>query len=307
MTFERFFSRTFTHILKGATHCFRDMKALSTIKELKGIEPVSMSFNIYDKRRKEENYIPLIIMHGLFGSKSNWNSLSKALNELLYRKIITVDARNHGESPHTDEFSYFHLAKDIQHLISSLSLPKVHLMGHSMGGRASMLFSLLYPDYLEKLIIVDISPISHSSKMQGMVQYFKAMRSVNLEGVKTLSEARKKANEQLSVWVPEVEVRQFLLTNLVQHKEGYQWRVNLDVLEKAFHEKIMDFPIIPNRFEKSVLFIGGSRSDFLKKEDHGDILQLFPKARFEYLDAGHWVHAEKPKEFLQMVASFLKE
>ncbi|CAH1392629.1 unnamed protein product [Nezara viridula] len=307
MSLNGFLSKNQFHILKRAMYYNRNIKQLSTIKEHQGVEPVSMSFNIYDKRRNDDNFIPLIIMHGLFGSKSNWNSLSKAINEITYRKIITVDARNHGESPHTDEFSYFHLAQDMQFLISSLSLPKVHLMGHSMGGRASMLFSLLYPDYVEKLIIVDISPISRSFKMQGMAQYFEAMRSVNVEGVKTLSEARKKANGQLSVVVPEVEVRQFLLTNLVQHKEGYHWRLNLDVLEKAFHKKIMEFPIVPYKFEKSVLFIGGSRSDFLKKEDHEQILQLFPKAKFEYLDAGHWVHAEKPKEFIQIIASFLKD
>jgi len=276
------------------------------------VEPIKMSFTSFempyglDQDKAKE--VPVLIMHGLFGSKSNWSSMSKALHNMCKQKIITVDARNHGESPHSPEFSYHHLASDILYLMSELNIEKVSVLGHSMGGRAMMLFALAYPEIVHSLIVVDISPFQVANpSMLKMKVFFDALKSVTFDHTMTMSQARKAADEQLSLWIPDVGVRQFLLTNLTKNENAkFKWRVNLEVLSKSFSSEIMNFPDVTGVFNKPTLFIGGSKSDYLPMEHHDKIRKLFPRAEFRYLEAGHWVHAEQPHEFLILTCDFLE-
>ncbi|KAL1110486.1 hypothetical protein AAG570_008014 [Ranatra chinensis] len=267
-----------------------------------------MAFNSYENVETimSEDIPPLIIMHGLFGSKSNWNTIAKTIHNSLKRKVVAVDARNHGESPHAKDFSYRHLAADLRLLLNELEIKKACLLGHSMGGRAVMTFGLLYPELVDKMVVVDISPIDTSLGMVNMKIYFDALLSVKFAENITLSQARKSANEQLMQWIPDNAIRQFLLTNLTQRDGGqFKWRVNIESLSKVFQSQIMTFPCLSSTCYNPILFIGGLRSDYLRMDDHGAIRQLFPNADFHYLDAGHWVHAERPEEFISIVCNFI--
>ncbi|XP_073999410.1 sn-1-specific diacylglycerol lipase ABHD11-like [Rhodnius prolixus] len=301
----------FRHIyvshFKDATAPLIQLKtSLSSVASLPTSSAIQMSFTKYETDTGDEK-VPLLIMHGLFGSKSNWNSMSKAFLKQLNRNIIAMDARNHGESRHTNEFSYHHLVVDINRFFEDYKLRQASLLGHSMGGRAMMLFALNYPEKVEKLIIVDISPYPSSKRMHGMKVYFDALKGVKLPNDLTMPEARKQADQQLSQSIADGDIRQFLLTNLIKKNNGdYGWRVNLDTLSVKFDSAIVDFPQNINLIcTKPTLFIGGTKSDYLRPSDESGIINLFPAAKFIYLDSGHWVHAEKPQEFISVVSDFI--
>ncbi|KAG7208755.1 hypothetical protein KM043_014950 [Ampulex compressa] len=185
------------------TSCFKhlDNNSLPT-------SPVKLAYASYESTKGTETTpkLPVMIMHGLFGSKNNWNSLSKAIHQKTERKVITVDARNHGDSPHTAEMTYKHMA-----------------------------------EIVEKLVVVDMSPIRCSPALTDMGKIFQAMRSVKLEGSTSLSKARKMAEEQLATTIKPLALRQFLMMNLVEAEDGrYKWRINLPVLEQNFPTQIAD-------------------------------------------------------------------
>uniref|UniRef100_A0ABD2XNQ8 sn-1-specific diacylglycerol lipase ABHD11 n=1 Tax=Trichogramma kaykai TaxID=54128 RepID=A0ABD2XNQ8_9HYME len=275
-------------------------------------KPVKLAYASYESTNHEalDTKAPILIMHGLFGSKSNWNSLSKTIHQKTKRKVVTIDARNHGDSPHAAQHTYHHMSEDIALLANDLEIKKLILMGHSMGGGAVMYTALSYPELVEKLIVVDFCPTKTSPSLLGMIKLFDAMRSISLEGAPSLTKARKLADEQLSVNVKSNAVRQFLLTNLVESETGkYKWRVNLPVLEENFPTRIANFTHEKDRkFNGPTLFIGGTESDYLKESDHPFIQKIFPMAKFHYITgAGHWVHADKPKEFLDCLTNFINE
>uniref|UniRef100_A0A6V7JTC0 sn-1-specific diacylglycerol lipase ABHD11 n=1 Tax=Bracon brevicornis TaxID=1563983 RepID=A0A6V7JTC0_9HYME len=252
-------------------------------------------------------------MHGLFGSKNNWNSLSKAINQHTTRKIITIDARNHGESPHHPDMTYQAMAGDIKNLLNnSLMINEAVLMGHSMGGAAVMLTSLKYPEIVEKLIVVDMTPIRTSPSLQEMSGIMEAMKSVNFQDLETLSQARKKADIDLAKTIKSSTLRQFLITNVIESSpKNFQWRVNLPIIMNNFNGNIARFyNLIPTldgkTFDKPTLFIAGGKSDYIRPKDHNDIRKLFTNAEFVYIpDAAHWLHAEKPAEFLKISTDFI--
>ncbi|KAK2585177.1 hypothetical protein KPH14_008675 [Odynerus spinipes] len=200
------------------------------------VTPVKLAYASYESMKEKPNAKrhPIVIMHGLFGSKNNWNSLSKAIHQKTERKVIAVDARNHGDSPHSSEMSYKHMAEDVVQLLNDLEFEKAILIGHSMGGSAMMYLALDKPDLVEKLVVVDMSPARASPTLTEMVKIFKAMRSVTLDGSPSLTKARKMAEEQLAKTVKPLPLRQFLTMNLVEAEPGkYKWRVNLPVVQIA--------------------------------------------------------------------------
>ncbi|KAF3420107.1 hypothetical protein E2986_07447 [Frieseomelitta varia] len=273
--------------------------------------PVKLAYVSYESMggNKNASKQPIIIMHGLFGSKTNWNSLSKTIHRDTNRKVITIDARNHGDSPHSSDMTYSHMAQDIVQLMNDLGFEKSILVGHSMGGSAMMYVALNYPQLVEKLIIVDMSPVRTSPQLMNMEKIFKAMRTVNLEGVTTLTKARTSVKDQLANAIKSLPLRQFLAMNLVEANNGkFKWRVNLPVLEQNFAQ-IAVFPDVGSRvYNGSTLFMGGSKSDYIKVEDHDKIKKLFPSASFIYInDADHWVHADKPTEFLKTTIDFINQ
>lgn len=238
----------------------------------------------------DQSQPPLIIAHGLFGSARNWNVIAKRLSDT--RKIQVVDMRNHGDSPRTDSQSYFDMANDLSHVLDG----EFDLLGHSMGGKASMVMALQNPGGLRRLIVGDIAPIGYSHTQSHLIH---AMREVDLEAVSRRSDA----DIQLQTSVPEAGVRAFLLQSLdVKEK---RWKLNLDVLETEM-PKIIGFPEVSGSFEGPVLFLSGGSSDYVLPAYRDKIRALFPKSRFAKIpDAGHWLHAEKPREFEAAVRVFL--
>lgn len=198
----------------------------------------------------------------------NRNSLCKAFAHKINKRIFAIDARNHGDSAHTEEHSYTLMAEDIRDFIEDdQNLIKSSLLGHSMGGRAVMYLALKYPHLVNKLVVVDISPIGRIGTTQSDIPLFlHAMKSIHVPPKYTIHQARVVADEKLSEIIDVKSLRDFLITNLVKTESGdFKWRINLDTLEKCFTEGIAKFPNVQGmRFDGPTLFIGGSKSDYLR-------------------------------------------
>ncbi|XP_018561001.1 protein ABHD11 isoform X2 [Anoplophora glabripennis] len=301
--------RSSVSILKCVTSTCHKVH-LRLVSSTGALEPVQLSYATYESTVGLPGQAPpLVIMHGLFGSKGNWNSLCKVYQQKTNpeRKIIAIDARNHGDSPHNDNHTYAHMAADIKALLDQLHLEKVALMGHSMGGRTVMLFALKYPELVEKLIVADISPITTSTDLKRVLKILLTLRNLKLPRNMPLSAAKKTVGESLMPLVKSRDIANFLLTNLVQKSDGsYGWRCNIKVLLDNF-ENITTFPAIHHIvFDGPVLFLGGAKSDYIQKSDFPKILKFFPNAELKFIEgAGHWLHSEKPAEFLQLTLEFL--
>lgn len=284
---------------------------------------------------------PLIILHGLFGSKQNWRSLAKKLSQLTQQTVFTLDLRNHGHSPSTPGLtSYSDYASDVKNFITSLKLQNVSLMGHSMGGKVAMTVALedsnesqsLEPNRssspIRKLIVIDIAPAKgfSSDRFKG---YLDGFREINSSSVSS----RKQADEILSKYEDDISARQFLLTNLkrVELQDGgegvkYEIRLPIEVLQHQIStNQIGDFPFLPNlsptsssspeqlatmtpvRFKNPTLFIKGAKSKYINKHNIPAIDALFEDFEIITLDTGHWVHAERPHEFIESVTKFLND
>ncbi len=232
---------------------------------------------------------PLLIAHGLFGSARNWGVIAKRLSET--RPVIAVDMRNHGLSPWYDSQSYADMADDLAAVIDR----PMDVLGHSMGGKAAMVLALQNPNKVNRLIIADIAPVTYSHTQMGPIE---AMRRVDLDHITSRADAKAQLGD-LEPGVPD-----FLLQSLDMKEK--RWRLNLDVLA-AEMDKIIGFPAITGQFNGPTLFLSGGNSDYVKPDYRPEIKQLFPDAKFAKIPgAGHWVHAEKPREFEAAVATFLQ-
>ncbi|MCK6616856.1 MAG: alpha/beta fold hydrolase [Cyclobacteriaceae bacterium] len=248
--------------------------------------------------REYGNGHPLIILHGLMGSSDNWLPQAKMLSEHYH--VFVVDQRNHGQSPHSEDFNYRVLQEDIHFFIEQHSLSNPVLLGHSMGGKAAMNFALAYPDKLSKLIVVDIAPKAYEVRHDYIVEGLKA---VPIDAI----QSRNEADEALSQHVSNPSVRQFLLKNLMRKPEGgFAWRINLAVIDKNL-ELIGGALLHTGVFEKPTLFIRGSKSDYIVDDDRPGIKKIFPNSTLVTMDTGHWVQAEKPAEFVDVVLNFLHD
>ncbi|XP_066455873.1 sn-1-specific diacylglycerol lipase ABHD11 [Eleutherodactylus coqui] len=263
---------------------------------------VPLSYDLYEGKAPGP---PLVLLHGLFGSKSNFQSIARSLVRRIGRKVLTLDARNHGNSPHCDVITYPAMSDDVRHLLQQLNISSCVLIGHSMGGKTAMTMALREPDMVERLVSVDISP-SPTVPQTGFPEYIKVMQNVRLEGKMPKSTARRSAMEQLSATVKEASVRQFLLTNLVEENGSFKWRVNLDAISNNL-QHILDFPEFDCSYPGPTLFLGGANSPYISSENYPDIERLFPCASVEYIQgAGHWVHAEQTQEFLNAICNFVE-
>ncbi|MFP5509659.1 MAG: alpha/beta fold hydrolase [Alphaproteobacteria bacterium] len=236
---------------------------------------------------------PLLIAHGLYGSGRNWGVIAKRLSS--DRPVIAVDMRNHGHSPWKDSHSYTDMADDLAEVIRASAAPMA-VLGHSMGGKAAMMLALTHPDLVERLIVGDVAPVAYAHDQS---RYIDAMRAVDLSRV----EKRSDAEAQLAALVDDPTLPAFF-TQSLDLKEG-RWRLNLDVLAHQMPQ-ILGFPQVDARFDKPTLFLTGATSHYVQPEHRDRIKALFPAARFAKIPgAGHWLHAEKPREFEAAVRAWL--
>jgi len=238
----------------------------------------------------------LFILHGLFGMLDNWHNMAKKLS--THFNVITVDQRNHGKSPHSDEMSFELMAEDLAELMADLGVEKASILGHSMGGKTAMKFADLHPDKLEKLVIVDIAPKKYQPSHTA---YFDAFNTIDF----SLFETRKEADTALAVIESNIGIRQFLLKNLDKADVGYRLKFNLKSIE-AFYPKMIDIMEFQWIISVPTLFIYGEKSGYIAESDMLTIEETFTESRFvEISDAGHWVHAEQPVAFFDAVLAFL--
>lgn len=241
---------------------------------------------------------PLVILHGLLGSSRNWGGIASKLGE--GRRVLALDLPNHGASPWTEVMDYPSMAREVARFIDEHVGGPAAVVGHSMGGKVAMTLALTRPELVERLVVVDIAPVSYTHTF---APYIKAMRAA------PLGTAQRRADIETAMagLIPDPRVRAFLMQNLEGGAGGYRWRANLAVLGAAM-EDILAFPRFPDdaRYDGPTLFLHGADSDYVLPS-HEDLIQAqFPHARFHAVDgANHWVHADKPAEFIAAVADFL--
>jgi len=242
---------------------------------------------------------PLLILHGLFGSGRNWASMAKRF-AAGGRKAITADLRNHGASDHDDAMSYPLMAEDVVGLIHSLELERPVVIGHSMGGKTSMALALSHPEMLRALVVVDIAPVPYGHSNAALIE---AMAGIDLKSVSN----RGDADAALAETFNDPGIRAFLLQNLNFEEGRASWRLNLQALS-ANMPALTDFPFQPGEsaYEGPTLFVGGTESDYMRDVDRNRIREFFPASRVALVKgAGHWVHAEAPEAFFEIVSGFL--
>jgi esterase len=250
---------------------------------------------------------PLIILHGLFGSSDNWYSLSKIFATKF--RVFTIDQRNHGQSPHSDDHSYKLLTEDLEEFINDQKLEKPIILGHSMGGKVAMNFAIKDPSKTGKLIVVDIMPKSYPLHHDHILS---GMKSLDLTNIKS----RGEAEAILAPKIPKIDERQFIMKNLARspsrsapaeqgdEQQHFEWKINLDSLDKNI-EKMGEPLQYEGQYTGPTLFIKGGKSWYYKDGDEATVAKYFPNAQWVTLDTGHWVQAEKPKEFEETVLNWL--
>ncbi len=246
--------------------------------------------------RKIGTGAPLFILHGLFGSSDNWQTLGKRFSENY--TVYFVNQRNHGHSPHADEFNYQLMAEDFNELITDLRVENFNVLGHSMGGKTAIAYAAMYPDKINKLIVADIShkkyPLHHELILKGL-------NSIDLSVTKT----RGAADKKLAETIPELSVRQFLLKNLYWVKKGQLgWRINIPVLTRTIGEIVEEIKF--DTIDVETLFVRGGKSNYILESDFDAIAEKFPRSMIHSIEkSGHWIHAEAPDEFYTVVTNFL--
>lgn len=239
---------------------------------------------------------PLVILHGLFGMLDNWFTLGKKFTENF--TVYLIDLRNHGQSPHNDEWNYKIMSDDLLIFFDEHNIEKASIIGHSMGGKTAMHFAGKYSGRVKKLVVVDIAPrfypIHHDTILT-------ALLSIDLENLKS----RNEADVMLSKYISDFGTKQFLLKNLARKENDntkFEWKFNLPVIAKNIHEVGAE---TTGGSTAPTLFIRGEKSDYINQSDEAEIKKLYPNSDIVSINSGHWVHAEKPEEFYNAVIKFL--
>jgi esterase len=241
---------------------------------------------------------PLLILHGLFGSSDNWQTLGKRLAEKYH--VFLIDQRNHGHSDHSNDFSYELMADDLDEFITDRDLENVVLVGHSMGGKTAMTYAQLDDSRLSHLVVVDIGPKEYPMHHD---QILEGMQALDF----SIYNTRGKCQTKLAEYVPDNSVRQFLLKNLYWKEKGVlDWRINLHVIAREMENIIS--ALEPEQVEVRTLFIRGERSNYIVDADYDSISAQFPDSEIDMIkNVGHWIHAEAPEEFYDILIEFIKQ
>ncbi len=241
---------------------------------------------------------PFVILHGFLGMGDNWKTLARKFAEQGY-EIHLVDQRNHGRSFHDDAFDYEVMVEDLKGYCDKHALKDIILLGHSMGGKTAMLFATTYPEIVSKLIVADISPRFYPTHHDAILE---GLHALDFDEIKS----RVDAEDLLKQYVPDFGTRQFLLKNLYWKEKGQlALRINLAVLKEHVNEVGVALPI-QARYAGDVLFLHGDRSEYIGENDEVIIKNHFEYARIiSVKNAGHWLHAENPKDFYEEVMAFI--
>ena len=238
----------------------------------------------------------LVMLHGLMGAAQNFGGLAKRLGQT--HRVLAMDARNHGASPHAPGMDYTALAADVAETMAARGLDRAAVLGHSMGGKIAMMLALTQPELVERLVVADISPVRYAAPSRAYVEAMQAM--VLAPGI-----TRRDAMAALLPAVPEEGIRGFLLQNLVFDGDVPRWRVALDWIAAGM-DAIEDFaPPAGARYDGPALFIRGTRSDYVRPDYMPAIAGFFPHAQHAAVEAAHWVHSENPHAFLAALEPFL--
>ena len=246
---------------------------------------------------------PLIILHGLYGSGDNWQTMGKKLSENA--EVYLIDQRNHGNSPHENIHTYNSMAEDLYQLFEFQNIKKATILGHSMGGKTAMFFTQLFPELVNRLIIVDISPRSYNNSFESREHYFilENLQKINFKICKSYSDI----NLQLHNYLHDERLCSFLLKSIKREGKGcFSWKINIPVLIKELPEifKGIDENSI---IEVQSLFVKGELSNHIQENDIKLIQKIFLNSEVVTIKkAGHWVHAEQPSEFLNVINTFLQ-
>ncbi len=256
------------------------------------METVDLAFEELGRGNKAS----LLILHGFFASSRNWRKIAENLSATFH--VYVLDIRNHGASPHHGTMDYPAMAADVLRFLDAQNLRTAHVLGHSMGGKIAMWLALNHAECMNKLIVVDIAPKSYTHSFSTIIQ---ALIDLPLTGVHN----RKQADTLLANAIPEADYRQFLLQNLIFANGCYNWRVDLEVFLLTA-PNIAAFPNVVNlvAYHGKTLFVAGEHSKYIVP---ADITGLFPDAEFITIaQAGHWVHAQQPDVFTEVVENFLQ-
>jgi esterase len=241
---------------------------------------------------------PVVVMHGVFGSSDNLFTVCKKIAENGF-EVHLLDARNHGQSPRSNDFNYDVMASDLNTYLQDHYLENPTIIGHSMGGKTTFQFSQNYLNF-SKIIVIDIAP-----------RYYPTHHNHILEGLKAIDltsiKSRKEAEDIFSLYVSDFGEKQFILKNLYRTEEGgFDWRINVPVITKEIYHVGAEIDLSV-KIEKPTLIVRGSESSYVSNEDFETIKNVYPNAILSTIaGANHWIHASKPESFLEVVLTFLK-
>ncbi len=256
---------------------------------------MSMPLLHYSQRGQGD---PLVVLHGLFGSGKNWQSHTRQFADLF--EVFTVDLRNHGQSFHADEMNYTLMAADVMQLLDHLALDRCHLLGHSMGGKVAMTLARQHPERLARVVVADIAPVAYRHHYDDLIEPILALRLDTIAN-------RVDADIALRPYIPEDQLRAFLLQNLVREGDAWRWRVNWRVIQRDMEWLTgFDQPGQDRQVSVPTLFVRGARSDYVGAAEIERIEQDFENAEIATLEAaGHWLHAEQPEAFAACIIEYL--
>jgi pimeloyl-ACP methyl ester carboxylesterase len=240
---------------------------------------------------------PLVIFHGLLGSLDNWVTVSKALAEKY--KVYIIDLPNHGKSYHTQHFSYDSISNDLDSFFAQNGLNNFSVLGHSMGGKLALKYIDMFEGKIDNLIIVDIANKSYKSNRFSHI--FEAIRSIPLSDIKSRSEA----DNLISDNIKNEGERSFVLKNLKRTSDGFMWSPNVNLLYNSLFD-ISSKIKLSKKVKKRTLFLLGEKSNYFNDTDKNNLKEEFENYSIKKIkNAGHWVHAENPKDFINSVDEFL--
>ena len=256
---------------------------------------------------------PVVILHGLYGSSDNWLQIAGGLSGKF--RVIAVDLRNHGASPHSSEHTYSEMLTDLAWLFHEAGIEQAHIVGHSMGGKVAIAFAADYPEKVLSLTVVDIAPVNYLEKPASALQYdfHKNLLDTLLKLDITAYKTRKEVDRALKDDIKEAMVRQFVIKNLHRNKNSFEWKINLKALRSNLDEIIggVDAAEFDDRIpilQYPVLFIKGGLSGYIRESETDAIKRMYPESEFATIDgASHLVHAEKPDEFLEVLKNHLSK